>query len=350
MKRNLFYFAIVIILGTIAFFIFNKKDTGSFESNEAEFKVSDTASIGKIFLADLKGNTILVERKEGYWEVNNSFHARPEIVQSLLITFMQLEVNAPVAKSMYNTVVRDIAGDHIKVEIYNRKNKKLKSYFIGSPNSSYRGNFMLMEGSKVPFVVTIPGFQGFVSSRFFLEPDQWKDRSIFAYNPAAIIKVEVEYPHIPDSSFTILRTNDSVFTMQSTTSGTMNPELGRYFFNQFKRLNCEFYVIDNFIMDSLLQEKPVCIITVTNNEGKENTVDIYFKPIGFTSRTQFAKGDVELSYDVDKFYAIFNDKQSLAVIQNFVFGKLFIGPHYFYRTRPAQENLLLDAITKPLAN
>lgn len=316
------------------------------EGGDAEFKVTDTANIGKIFLADLKGNTILAERKDGFWEVNNAFHARPEIIQSLLITFMQLEVDAPVAKSMYNTVVRDIAGNHIKVEIYDRKGKKLKSYFIGSPNSSYRGNFMLMEGSDVPFVVMIPGFQGFVSSRFFLEADEWKDRTVFAYNPATIKKIQMEYPRIPDSSFTIERTGDSVFTMESATSGVVNPELGSYFFNQFKRLNCEYYIADSYKKDSLMKETPVCIITVTDGEGKENALEIYFRPISISSRTQYTADNVPLSYDIDKFYGIFNGRQSLAIIQNFVFGKLFIGPHYFYRTRPLQENLLLDAIKK----
>lgn len=346
MKRNLIYLAIALLLALIVFFVLRKDTSNSYGGDYAEFKVSDTANIGKIFLADLKGNTILAERKDGYWEVNNAFKARPEIIQSLLTTIMQLEVDVPVAKSMYNTVVRDIAGDHIKVEIYNRKDKKLKSFYIGSPNNTYRGNFMLMENSDVPFIVTIPGFQGFVSSRFFLEEDEWKDRTIFKYNPATIQKVEVEYPRNPDSSFAIIRQNDSLFQFETAkANGNFNPELGRYYFNQFKSLNCEFYISDRYKMDSLMKEKPVCIIRVTNAKGDINALDIYYRPISTRSRTQYTPDDVQLEFDVDKFYGIFNNGQSLGMIQNFVFGKLFVGPNYFYQRRPTQPNLLLQSIT-----
>ncbi|MFN3940687.1 MAG: hypothetical protein ACK4IY_08865, partial [Chitinophagales bacterium] len=99
-------------------------------------------------------------------------------------------------------------------------------------------------------------------------------------------------------------------------------------------------------IDSLLQETPVCVIQVTNTKGAVNTLHIYYRPISTRSRTQFTPDDIELQYDLDKFYAIFNNQQSLAMIQNFVFGKLFVGPHYFYRTRPTGENLLQKPITK----
>lgn len=347
MQKNFLYLAIIIALGLIIYFFVIKDSNNSYGASDSDFSVKDTADIGKIFLADLKGNTILAERKKGYWQVNESFTARPEIINSLLTTFMQLQVDVPVAKSMYNNVVKDIAGDHIKVEIYNRKNKKIRSYYIGSPNNTYRGNFMLMEGSKVPFIVVIPGFQGFVSSRFFLEEKDWRDRTIFRYNPTTIAKIEVEYPRIPDSSFTIIRTVENNFTFETPVSkGTFNPELGNYYFNQFKVLNCEFFIEDTYKMDSLLKETPVCVMQVTNTEGTVNKVNIYYRPIGTRSRTQFTPDDLELQYDLDKFYAIFNNQQSLAMIQNFVFGKLFVGPHFFYRTRPTGENLLQKPVTE----
>ena len=40
-----------------------------------------------------------------------------------------------------------------------------------------------------------------------------------------------------------------------------------------------------------------------------------------------------LKYELDKYFALVNNGQDFALIQHFVFGKLFIGGKFFYSQR-----------------
>ena len=344
MKKNLIYLAVVIVLAILAwFFIFNQ-GTGSFGGDDKAFGVKDTASIGKIFLADLSGNKIEVERSGDGWVMDDGTPVRQEVMNTILLTFNQMEIKAPVAKSMFNKVIRDIAGNHIKVEVYTRGGKQIRSYFIGPIAANGRGNYMLVEGSKTPFELQIPGFDGFISSRFDMQVINWKDRTVFKYRPDNIAKLEVNYPRVPDSSFVIERSADGQYTFinSSTDVRQFNPEIGNYYLNQFKRLNCELYLDDKYKMDSLASQQPVCVMTVTDLDGNSRSAEVFYRPVSYRTKMQFTYEGKEINFDMDKYYAIINDGKDLSIIQNFVFGKLFIGPSYFYRQRGETPNVLIQ--------
>ena len=348
MNKNIIYFLIVVALAIIAWvFIFNK-DTGSFKGNDKAFGVKDTADIHRIFLADLSGTSIDVKREGDHWVVNDGVPARQDIINTLMTTFREIEVNVPVAKSMYEKVVRDIAGNHIKVEIYDKGNKKIRSFFIGPVSTAYSGNFMLVEGSKSPFIVHIPGFDGFISSRFVMEERLWKDRSVFNDGFDNIQELSINYPRVTDSSFTLIRQNDGTFHFESQTAmnGSVNPEIVKYYLNQYKSLNCETFVNDKYRLDSLLSEAAVCELILTDMGGVTRKANVYYRPTTYRTKMQFTYEGDEIQFDLDKYYCVLNNNQDLAIIQNFVFGKLFVGPSYFYRQKPSNINVLIDDIMK----
>ncbi len=346
MNKNIIYFIAVVVLALLAWiFIFNK-DKGSFGGDEKAFGVKDTASISRIYLADLSGKTIDVKRDGDGWVVNGNVAARMDIINTLMTTFQQMEVNVPVAKSMYDKVVKDIAGNHVKVEVYNQSNKKIRSFYIGPVSTAYNGNFMLVEGSKTPFVVHIPGFDGFISSRFVMDPALWKDRTVFNAKADGIERVQVDYPRVPDSSFVIQRQSDDTFTFEGSVSGNANPEIVGFYLNQFSKLNCEVYLQDSYKLDSIKGEMPVCTITLTDRKGDERAASVYYRPTTYRTKMQFTYEGDEIQFDLDKFYCIMNGGQDLAIIQNFVFGKLFVGPGYFFREKPSNMNVLIEEIMK----
>jgi hypothetical protein len=348
MKKNYIYLLVVLVLAALAYFFVFQRDSGSFRGDETAFGVKDTASIGKIFLADLKGNTIEVERSGDGWVMADGKPARQDLLNTVLLTFNQMEVKVPVAKSMYDKVVRDIAGNHIKVEIYNRSDKKIRSFYIGPISSTFRGNFMLVEGSETPFVVQIPGFDGFISSRFDMEPLNWKDRTVFSTRPDNIAKVSIDYPRVPDSSFVIERSveGEYTFTNKGQTMPQFNPEIGNFYLNYFKKLNCELFIDNSYKLDSLKNHEPVCIITVTDQKGNSRKADIYYRAVNYRTKMQFTYEGKDINFDLDKYYGVINEGADLALIQNFVFGKLFVGPAYFYRQRPSDSNVLVEDIMK----
>ena len=47
--------------------------------NQAEaynFAVADTASISKIFIADMTGNSISLDRMDNVWQINNTYRCK----------------------------------------------------------------------------------------------------------------------------------------------------------------------------------------------------------------------------------------------------------------------------------
>ena len=344
MKRNLIYAAVVIVLGLCVYFFVIRKNNGTYSKSESDFSIKDTASVMQIVLTDLSGHKIDLARNNDSWQLNGKYKARPETVRYLLQTLYQLEVVTPVAKSMYNNVVKEIAGSNVKVEIFGKDGKKIKGFYIGQPSQSYRGNFMLMEKSDVPFVVNIPGFNGFVSSRFTVEELEWRDRSVFAYDPEKIQKIEVQYPTMNDSSFTITRDNGKLsLSLAKGSADGFNPEIASYYLKQFTVLTCESFIQDMTKKDSVLATTPVCIIAVTDPAGT-NTLKVFYRPVTFRSKMQFNYKGEELNFDPDKFYGVIENDKDLVVIQSFVFGKLFVTPPYFFRQRPVNENVLVNQL------
>ena len=136
-KRN----ALIIIglMGLIAaaFYVHRTRSGSTLDSSLAEFAVSDTASIDRIFLADRRGNTVLLDRKQvDHWELNEKHKARQDAVQLLLETIMKVEVKMPVPKVSHNNVVRLLAGTATKVEVY-QKGELVRTYYVGDATTDH---------------------------------------------------------------------------------------------------------------------------------------------------------------------------------------------------------------------
>lgn len=348
MKQNWIYFLLFIVLAVVAYFTVIKKQLGSYSKKDTAFAVADTTKIGKIVLSNLRGENIKLEHINNTWILNDDYEPRPDAVSNLLRTIHQLEVKVPVAKSMHNNVVKSISGKRTKVEVFNTAGEKTKGFYIGEYTEALNGNFMLMEGSEHTFVVNIPGFTGSVSTVFFTDATDWRSEKIFAYQPDDIIQIDINYPGMKDSSFSIIKTADNNYTVASTNTHTenANPEIISFYLKQFKRLNAEYYINEPDKKDSLLQTSPACEIMVTDKNKKTTALKIYYRPITYRSKTQYTSNDKPLEFDLDKFYGIFNEDKDLGIIQNFVFGKLLIGPDYFYRQRPTNANTLTDVLRK----
>lgn len=278
--------------------------------------------------------------------VNGETPARPESVSTLLRTIAQIRADIPVAKSMMEMVVKTMSAENTKVEIYDRQGTKIKTYFIGNPNRDYKGNFALMEESDIPFIVVIPGYDGIISTRYTTEILDWKSRSVFRNDLNTLAEISVRYPKMPDSSFTIVKMEDNSFALQNWKG--YNPELTKHFASQFNNLNCENFVMDKYKLDSLKNAEPVCIMTTKETSGKSSSIKIYYRPVSYRTKMQFTYEGDTINFDLDKFYGLMNNETDLAVIQNFVFGKLFIGPRYFYQQRPSNKNVLTEAMLENL--
>ena len=336
-RKNKKLFVLTLLLALAAVWLVLRNKTGTVKEALRDFAVKDTAAITKIFIADRAGKTIELEREKsasgaatGKWMLNKKYYARKDAVKLLLETLYSVDVRSFVAKTAYNTIVRQLSTTGIKCEVYlNGKDKPAKVFYVGGSTQDTKGTFMMLENSLVPFVTEIPGFDGYLTPRFFTNEMEWRWKNVFNLRADEISSVVVNYNPDMNRSFKIDFRSANDFSVSSPVTGTKiaQPDTAKVvnYISQFTDVNFEFF---DFMMkkpqrDSILEYKPQGEITVTDKSGKENHIKFYPMPVNpFTIAKTDTSGEAA-KYDVDRMYAFVNHDSDLVGVQLFVFGKYF---------------------------
>ena len=202
-------FLVLIVVAIAIYFTVSVDPDGTSVKSQTDYAIQDTASIGKIFIADRLGNTITLTREEsGSWDVNGKFPAREDAVETILKTFKNVYIQRPVPKDAQEQVIRVMAGMSKKVEIYDRNGKWLKSWYVGYATMDKKGTYMVLETpeggrSKAPFILDMRGFIGMLNTRFFTNESEWRSTAVIKYPNMNLQEIEVHYPGQEDQSFKI---------------------------------------------------------------------------------------------------------------------------------------------------
>lgn len=336
----------VLLLSGISFWIITKNQSGTIRKELFDFAVTDTASINRIYMVNTAGTQITLEKQSaGQWQVNGKFKARNDAIKNLMTCMKEMQVKMPVAKSAIENVSKQLATSSTKVEIY-QNDKLVKMYYVGSDTQDGLGTFMLLtdiesgENSTLPFIMFIPGFNGFLSIRYFMDEDLWRDRSVFAFYPDQIASISVDYTHLLDSSFTLTLSNSNSISLADS-KGKNIPDFdtlrAKQYLNYYSNIQYESLRNDlsPTFKDSVLSKGAVHVITLTDREGKKHIVKTFSKPADPNSVDQVT--GKPLTEDLERMYALINNDKDLVVIQYFVFGKLFPSPTYFKKNKTARQ-------------
>ncbi len=209
MKKILLLLIFAVVVGWALYMAFGKDTYRTSMSAATEFEIEDTSRVGKIVIADRAGRVITVERgEEGPWLLNGKYPPRQDAVDVILGTFVNIYVQRPVDKAAQEQVNRVMAADSKKVDIYDRKGKLIKTWYVGHATMDNKGTYMLLETprggrAKEPYIMDMKGFIGILNTRFFTDFNEWRSVVIARYPDLNIKEIEVEYPSAPDSSFRI---------------------------------------------------------------------------------------------------------------------------------------------------
>ncbi|HEY4799064.1 MAG TPA: hypothetical protein VII99_08325 [Bacteroidia bacterium] len=329
----------VILLSGISFWIINNTRKGTIRKELFDYAVSDTGAITKIFMVSTSGKQVtLTKQSAGNWQVNGKFKARNDAIKNLLECMKDLQVKNPVAKSAVENVSKDLATSSTKVEIY-QSGKLVKMYYVGADTQDGLGTFMLLsdietgQNSTMPFVMFIPGFNGFLSVRYFLDENTWRDKSIFSFFPDQISSIDVRLMKHPDSSFTISLSDKNEISLADGKGKKINVfdtlKVKRYI-TYYTNIQYESLKNDmrQSLKDSVLAKGPMHIITLTGRDGKIHTVKTFSKPPVDPDKTDEFTGK-PLTEDLERLYALINSDKDIAIVQYFTFGKLFPTASYF---------------------
>ncbi len=338
MKKNRIAIILVIVLASASFwFVINRK-SGTIKPTLRDFAVADTASITKIFLADKNGNTITLERQPGtQWIVNGKYTVRPDAIQMLLTTIKKIDVKEPVGKNAQDNVIKRLAAKAVKCEIY-QNNELTKAYYVGTETPDQTGTYMIlidpetMKPSAKAFITYIPGFEGYLTTRYFTEENGWRDRTVFHYIPTEIKSVKLEAPANPEQNYELTVSGENNYKVKRLTDNKPLDDLDtlalKQYLSYFQQLNFEGFEaeITQQQIDSVLKTKPLNILTVTNNKGQSNKVTFYTRN---NLKKVLDEDGNPLPFDPVRLDALLNNGKDFVMLQYFVFGKVLPPVDYF---------------------
>jgi hypothetical protein len=344
MKRNKIAIILVIVLGSLSFwFIINKKNS-TIKETLRDFAVEDTASVTRIFLADKKGRNVTLERKaSGRWMVNDKYPARMDAVNNLLVTIRRVDVKEPVSKIAHDNVVKMLATKAVRCEIYSGE-KLVKAYYVGTETQDMTGTYMIlidpetMETSARPFVTYIPGFEGYLTTRYFTDELGWRDRVVFQYVPNEIKSVKLETPYTPELGYELVVKGENDFELKNLKDGKaiegIDPLQVKQYLSYFQLLNFESFEVElkPAQIDSVLRSQPINILTVTDSKGDVNTVKFYAKKPKHEGAVD--KDGKPLVFDPARMNALLDNGKDFVLVQYFVFGKV-MPPAIYFQKKPA---------------
>jgi hypothetical protein len=234
-------------------------------------------------------------------------------------------------------MVKELAAAGIKVEIYDRAGKNIKTYYVGGVTNDERGTVFMMENSEQPYLVHIPGFIGQLRIRYLLGDDEWRDKAIFRENPEDIEKVSVEYPQRKSESFRLDKVGEAQYRVLpyfSTTPVIRSPQrkgAAEAYLVQFESLIAEAFETQNPLRDSVRALVPFAIVQLKKKDGTEKKVTFWPVEVEYTSDT----GRPFVSrYFTDV------DGKDFMLTQDRVFGPIFRGYDFFFEGLPQKKRLL----------
>ena len=236
-------------------------------------------------------------------------------------------------------------GDAIKVEVYQRvplinwfggklrlftREKLTCTYYVGSETKDMLGSYMFREGDKVPCVIYIPGFRGFLTPRFVTDPLKWRSHTIVDLDAKAIGRIELEIPADQNESFAVVN-NGSGFDF--IVGGSKVPAFDTLrvaaLIASFTWLNFdEFASIVPNSNDSSLVGMPRTILRITDTAGTTREVRTYIKYANPNDMAVVPDEEMYETFDVNRLYAIV-DNTDTVLIQYHVFDNILQPARYF---------------------
>ncbi len=323
LMKKLLYLVILLGLCAMSYFFVFKKSTTTFDKQATAFSIANPDVIDKVIITEHDGQKAeLIKQASDKWAINGRYYARPDAMNVMFNTLKRVRVNYPLPQSAEENVKEDFEKRPKKVEIFS-EGKRLKSILMSGYTNDQKGTYMRLEDNDQIYVTHLPGFDGYLQRRFFTNIEEWRTREAFDFAKDDIQKVRIDYYEEPKKSFEIQAKDLQVTSPKSVAQkGQVNSIFATAFLKSFENVNVEAFKNDFSIKDSILQQTPICKITVTPNNDQQKDITIYRAFLTERSKQMFDDKGNPLKYDADRYYAILNEGRDFAVIQDYVFGKL----------------------------
>ncbi len=263
--------------------------------DKRNFSINNIELIDYIEIKNKTPKEVILSKKNGKWELQNGFPVNKQSINYLLETIRDMQIKRPLALKEKETIIKRMSVQRTKVSIFSNE-KNIKTIYVGGNTQDQLGTYMILDNSSEPYVISIPGFNGYLSSRFSCEENTWKDKVIFDFKKEDIESVEINY-------------KDS---LQSFKINKQNSISNQYFSN-FKNISCEKFLKNNtdFNIEDIKKRTPIFEINLNLNSGDTIKLKAFEKKSSIKGRTK------NKNYDTERFYGLFKDELILIQYQQF---------------------------------
>lgn len=361
MKRKKHLLILLISVAAIGIIALVVAKHGSKDATfDQDFHVEDVETITKIYLADKANNHVLLERvadadstADTTWTVDGIYPVNKGMMKLLLETLHDMRIRQQVNKNAVPQAIKRLSANATKCEVYQTRyfidwfggklrlfphEKLTVTYFVGQETQDMMACFMYRDGDKVPYIIHIPGFRGYLTPRFVSNPMSWRSHVIVQWDITKLQSVDLDIPATPEESYTVLRDGEGfIFQQNGRTVDHFDTARVAQMLSCFHNLNFDEFAsqVPNSNMDTSFNAGPRAILHITNTEGVTREVKTYIKYNNPTDSLVMRDEKMYEMFDLNRLYAIIDNKDTV-LIQYFVFDNI-LQPASFYLGQQASS-------------
>jgi hypothetical protein len=178
----------------------------------SDFSIADTNKIDKIIIKNTQ-DTIILNKNNQQWRLNNSFKASNKKIKLLLQTISLLQMNTILPENSIEKI-SDKLKKSTEIKIF-QQNKVIKKYYIGDYIVGL-GNYAMLENQK-PVVVHIPSYDFDLRKNFTLDKKYWQSKILFNLKPEEINSIYLKN-YTKNTEFYIFRDKSDKFLLSEDTT------------------------------------------------------------------------------------------------------------------------------------
>jgi hypothetical protein len=179
-KRNMrLMVSLIVLIGLCVVFIFLGSRRNTDHTDKELFRVEDQTQVSKVVLEG-KQDKFELQFNGSTWLINGAFEADLQLVKVFFATMLQAAPKRPVAEGIQDSISNYLVNNGIHVTLF--EDEMLVKDFWVSGNDRKTETYFQLAQTKIPYLITIPGYRVYVASIFELTASEWRDKRIFNFN------------------------------------------------------------------------------------------------------------------------------------------------------------------------
>lgn len=334
MKKNLLLLVALVAIIGVSWWLINRQESRSqksFNFEYREFAYKDLDDIGKIVVTRRYDVPKVFTREKDHWILNDTFRVRKNVMDNMLDAIKNIRIDYVPPNSATENIMKSFLRHGIKVELYNKNDKALKKYYVGSSPADGIGTYYVMEGYQNPLVMSLPSMKGSVHPRFNYTIEQWRDLTVLALEKESIASVEVSYPFNKKFSFRLDGQElNPLHPFQKPIEGEPNKNMIDTYLSGFENLQAEYIENNNPNKDSILAQVPFCELRIMTKKGDTKDLRFFYVTNPEFADTQISEMDTYNPYHAERFL-IQTSWNDVYLAQHILFKDVFWKYDFFFR-------------------